>query len=346
MGGSLLGTRPRGLGLRSLLSTPETRSPLRGPSTASAPWGPTLRGPAQLTLWKGVAGGAASAPAHLGGVPGVGGRRGPAIPAEEAVEDVDEQRVEGVHGNAGRQSAQLRAAPGPRTRTRRPCAAEPVRMLGASAPAAQLPRAEGARRRIEIAETGVPGPHPGTCPVPPPPLLGDLGLRSSTAPENPFLRTPPSLPRRPPWLSPLELSSLERSTSLHFTASPLMSQPRPFLSLPGLSQLLPEPLPLQPLPRAPPLAAPPLTTDLQGTATGAQRPLLPGPAPSARLALLERPLSPGPASGHSSLRSSRWFVLLLHRTGSEGTAAASSRAGSELRSPARCRFGAAWLGCH
>lgn len=95
-----------------------------------------------------------------------------------------------------------------------------------------------------------------------------------------------------------------------------------------------------------PLTARPLTTDLQGTATGAQRPLLPGPAPSARLALLERPLSPGPASGHSSLRSSRWFVLLLHRTGSEGTAAASSRAGSELRSPARCRFGAAWLGCH
>lgn len=102
--------------------------------------------------------------AHLGGVPGVAGRRSPAIPTEEAVEDVDEQRVEGVHGSAGRQRAPLRAAPRPRARTPRPRAAKPVRMLEAAAPTALLPRVEDARARKEMPETGVPGAAPGHLP--------------------------------------------------------------------------------------------------------------------------------------------------------------------------------------
>lgn len=134
----------RELGHKGLCLQPEQRQgPLHGPHPPSQRRGDLrcagLHHP--LRLRKEIAGRAASAPAHLGGVPGVGGRPGPSIPAEKAVEDVNEQRVEGIHGSAGRQRARLRAAPRPRARTPRSPAAQPVRMLGAAAPTARLPRA-------------------------------------------------------------------------------------------------------------------------------------------------------------------------------------------------------------
>lgn len=168
------------------LTTGSLRSPsLQGPGVrATRAWAPGTQS------------------AHLARVP----RGRPTIPAEEAVEDVDKQRVEGVHGSAGRPRAPRPRAAAPHRPPQRPCACSPrppPRAEGAGAgvgsggPGQVSCSARGATRFPRASGQRLPTPEWRRAPSRPPHLL-QPALRQGRRPLGPASRNP-----RPPGEPPV-----------------------------------------------------------------------------------------------------------------------------------------------